>query len=405
MTGAREAGSGAVRPAALARLRSPLMLALIAGLVISVEANLVRFVHLVAAHGRGGDFALYDWGARVGRARGWTHLYDSSLVGHPLLGFGAHLPALLTPPPMILMVLPLSYLPYALADAVWMLLLGALLAIAFALAAPAGRWRMPYLLALAGLYPIAYTLFLGQSSAVVAAALLFGWWLMRRHRHLAAGLVLSLICVKPQLVILLPIALLVARRWRTLVGWAVGAAVLAGGSVAAIGWGGVQQYLGALRAPHAAQESAYTLAGILGHGPWTLAVQVAVVALALLVAARSRREPGVVLAAAVIASAVMAPYWHFQDYLALVAVAAIQLAARPGMGAALIAAAMLLTGSPLLAGAAYVPAQLQVALWPAIEAVWIVWLAWPVRGARESGGAGNAGFRRLAEAPDVAAGA
>jgi hypothetical protein len=53
-------------------------------------------------------------------------------------------------------------------------------------------------------------------------------WRLHRERPLLAGLALGLTLVKPHLVLVLPLALLLRRRWAVLAGWAVSAAILVG---------------------------------------------------------------------------------------------------------------------------------------------------------------------------------
>ncbi len=82
--------------------------------------------------------------------------------------------------------------------------------------------------------------FNGQLTGVVLLGLVATWVLLLDGRDGAAGLVAGLLLLKPQYGGLVALLLAVAGRWKALPGFAVGAAVVAGGSalVAGPGWFG-----------------------------------------------------------------------------------------------------------------------------------------------------------------------
>ena len=73
--------------------------------------------------------------------------------------------------------------------------------------------------------------------------LVAGTVLLVADRRCVAGLLFSLLLLKPQTICLLPVALLVVGEWRVVVGMAVGGACLAGGSLWLVGPGGIGQWL------------------------------------------------------------------------------------------------------------------------------------------------------------------
>ena len=84
--------------------------------------------------------------------------------------------------------------------------------------------RLPWRCVVAGLasFPAMWTLYLGQLGMVCGALLVYG--LARLHaRPARAGAALGLLAVKPQYALLVPVAVLAARRWRAC---AAGVAVL-----------------------------------------------------------------------------------------------------------------------------------------------------------------------------------
>src|SRR5439155_211157 len=106
------------------------------------------------------------------------------------------------------------------------LLVGAAL-FAWRLVAPgAGLTRAAHLALFLGLFPTAFGLMVGQPVALVAAAVAASWWLAERKQPVPAGLVLSLIAIKPQLALLVPLCLLVSRHGRVFGAWLGATAVL-----------------------------------------------------------------------------------------------------------------------------------------------------------------------------------
>src|SRR5258708_19003063 len=119
-------------------------------------------------------------------------------------------------PPLAWLVTPLLVLPVVAALVVWTLLLLAALTWTWYLLAPGTRFaRAAHLALLLGVFPVAFGIMVGQPGAWVAAAVATAWWLMRHDRPVWAGVVLSLIVLKPQLAFLVPLCLLVSRHART----------------------------------------------------------------------------------------------------------------------------------------------------------------------------------------------
>jgi hypothetical protein len=161
--------------------------------------------------------------------------------------------------------------------------------------------------------------YVGQVVPLVAAAIVVSWRLARQDRDVAAGLVLSLVALKPNTAILVPFVLLAAGRWRIFVTWAAASAVFAGVSALALGFDGTRDYLEALgNLPHGA--TALTLDGAFGlTGTVALVCRLAIVAAAMVIGRMLRATPGVGMAAGAIASLLVAPYLHNSDLCVLVA--------------------------------------------------------------------------------------
>jgi hypothetical protein len=132
----------------------------------------------------------------------------------------------------VFLLWPLVWLPYAWAEAVWLVLLEACLFTGLLLALRIHDWRPPrWLLACTAVwaflfYPNARALILGQFAVFVFAMVAWALWALRNRRDIVAGLCLALSAVKPQMIFLLvPLLLWWAarrRRWAfvgSFLGW------------------------------------------------------------------------------------------------------------------------------------------------------------------------------------------
>ncbi len=154
----------------------------------------------------GRDF-INLWSAGTLSATG--HLIDifDYAAYHPLQEqlFGRELPPhnWSYPPHMLLIAAPLAWLPYIWALALWSLLtLGAYLL---------ATRRLALLIA-----PATFINFIFGQTGCLVAALLIGALRLLDRRPVLAGVLFGLASIKPQLGLLIPIALLAARAWRTM---------------------------------------------------------------------------------------------------------------------------------------------------------------------------------------------
>jgi glycosyl transferase family 87 len=76
---------------------------------------------------------------------------------------------------------------------------------------------------------------LAQNDALLLIAALLAIDLLRKHQDLAAGLLLGLVAVKPQLIFLAVIALVIHQRWRVLAGCAATVAAIGSVSIFMVG--------------------------------------------------------------------------------------------------------------------------------------------------------------------------
>lgn len=181
-----------------------------------------------------GDFANL-WSAghliRLGRID-W--LYSSNLFTvwkHSQFGDSLIPQDWIYPPTVLLLGVPLSYLPLVPAFLVWDV--GTLIVAIILL-----RWaRLPWLILLVGLLgPATWrSLVLGQYGTITGALVVAGL-LAAPNSPIRAGIMLGLATLKPQQGMIVPIAWLAARSWRAIAAAATTFVVLGGAVTAWLGW-------------------------------------------------------------------------------------------------------------------------------------------------------------------------
>jgi hypothetical protein len=272
------------------------------------------------------DLTLVYIAVRIGFVHGWSHIYSIDLQQQvfaqlrPGVPFGSG-ERFLSPPPLAWLIAPLSIFGPATAFYAWLAISLAAAVAAWWLAAPGtGRLRALWLLGALGWYPVLYSLSLGQPAMIVVFAVAACWRLAEAGKPYAAGAVLGLSVVKPQLMLMVPLVLLVAGRWKIAAAWAATAAILAGLSLLLIWSQGLDDYRSLLAEAQTLTNNRYfTLA--YDFGPGTLSyVAAAVVAAVAVVGAFLNRGSGMprLFALALVAGTLSATYWHLQDFTILV---------------------------------------------------------------------------------------
>jgi alpha-1,2-mannosyltransferase len=320
-------------------------------LVVSALLNFAVYLGHVRAFFSENDFRLYYAGAQVGLRYGWSHIYDVQLDQAAVAALRPAGPwyALLTPAPITWLVAPLTLIGYLGAYWVWVGLSLAALGATLWYARPRNHSAALYFIWWAALGPLWFSAYEGQVTILVAAALLAGWRLIETRRDFLGGAILALALFKPHLVLLLPLALLVAGRFRALLGFAMLAAAAGVGMLVTLHLDGIQGYVATLLVPKPGGDTAETLRSALGGGMAVLAIQAAAVIAVILIAAHARRARAAwpLVVSALLGSFLLAPYWHPQDYVVLDVAAAIMLAAAPLEAGVLVAAAMAIVSTPL----------------------------------------------------------
>ncbi|MGH7763852.1 MAG: glycosyltransferase family 87 protein, partial [Candidatus Dormibacteraceae bacterium] len=329
----------------------------------ALATNVFRFWVLEVVDAHGDDFRFYYSMARIGVNHGWSHIYDLSLQCAPIQPISetqSHCPGL-DLPPVAWLVAPFTTLTYTSAYPVWLGLLALCIATAITL-----LWQcLPeprglYAAAALSSYPAAYGLFLGQTSILAMLGVVLAWWLLRAQRPNLAGAALTLTLAKPQVVLLVPIALLVAGQWRTVVVFAMVTAALGLASLATLGTHGVTAYFdSAQNALGSEANYAYTLRDLLGLGAGT-GIQYLLGLISLITAWRFRARVDAIFLLGILGSALLSPYWHVPDFIVLIPAAAFQLSLGPRLPALFLALALFVVGSPFVVGVTFLPAHVQV---------------------------------------------
>jgi arabinofuranan 3-O-arabinosyltransferase len=174
----------------------------------------------------GDDFINYwsapflAWRGRVADIYDWSafHAFEQGVVGAHLDFYHYSYPPL-----TLLLTAPLAALPYVPALGVW--LVGGWFAFYRALRLAAPRGALTLSLAM----PAFLISVIGGQNGPWTAALLGGGLCLLERRPTVAGVLFGLMAYKPHLAILLPVALIAGRKWRTIVaaGLTVGALALA----------------------------------------------------------------------------------------------------------------------------------------------------------------------------------
>jgi len=154
-------------------------------------------------------------------------LYDLAYTTELADGVAGHLHAFVNPPSSLSVFLPFSLGGVWLGFALWLTVTGGLF-LAAGMKAGAPWW---FIL----LPPVGLSAMVGQATLLMGA-LVIGGLTFQRTRPIVAGILYGIaVGIKPQLVVLVPIALLAERRWITLVVSALVATAVAATSAAMLG--------------------------------------------------------------------------------------------------------------------------------------------------------------------------
>ncbi|HLY44749.1 MAG TPA: glycosyltransferase family 87 protein [Stellaceae bacterium] len=235
------------------------------------------------------------------------------------------------PPSFLLLFLPFGLLPPAASLAAFLLIgfAAAILAALLHFGRGMPRWIAAFSLLLCPAVP--FDVMTGQNAFFTSALLLGGFGLLGRSPVLA-GALFGVLTLKPQLWLLVPVALLATRQWRALVSTAASAAALALLSLAVFGPGIWQAWIAMMTGADEAYRAWVTAGRLNGvsvfacvsalNAPQALASLAQWVAVALAAAFvyetyRHRSMPSLQLAALLAATMLAAPHASASDAVLL----------------------------------------------------------------------------------------
>jgi hypothetical protein len=282
-----------------------------AGLVLGLKYRPYNSGEIIGA-----DFHTYLAAAVVGVQHGWTHIYDQSLVAvaQKELDPGLWSQPYLSPPGVAWLVAPLTAFPYKVAYWTWALLTFWVYAIALAWSGTS-RGLSRWVAVVAALAPwwVMHSVTVGQV-VLVAAGVVVAWRLVREKKDIAAGIALSVICLKPNIAILVPFALLVAGRYRVFAAWSAMGAVFVLVAFVTIGADGMTNYVAQLLGPLPPGADRLALKGATGvTGVAASLVRVLIIGTVLLTAFKLRGSPGLAIPVAIVGTLLVSPYLHESD--------------------------------------------------------------------------------------------
>ena len=323
------------------------------------------------------DIRIWYVAAEAGLRYGWSTIYDPATLRSLSTAFPGgetnidSSATYASPPLLAWLFAPLTAFPEPVAYGLWTALSVVGLAWAWHISAPyRGTAKLALLLLALALWPVMDAFYRGQPVMILVALVAGSWWLSARDQQLAAGVALAAAtALKPQVVILVPVALLVSGRYRFVVSWAAASAILAAAFVVSLGTSGLLSWWQVLKLVESNPEHAYfTLAYLFGVGPLTYVLLTAQGAMALAVAWRRRRDLEVVFAAGLLGSLTVSIHLHVYDYSTLILAAWLLLRTSPPLWHRLWLLVGVLTMQGLLPGLP-APQLIWDACWLAILAV------------------------------------
>ena len=157
------------------------------------------------------DFYAFNSYSRFIRHHAPSAIYDQGLLRDFQALPSGKVFAFMYPPTMLALLWPVASLPYALG---YVLCVGlGLTACAVAVGARPGAWPLGLVVIVAP--STLWTILCGQSTLLLAALVVSGM-LVSNHRPIVAGVLIGLATYKPQLGILVPVALIASAQWRTM---------------------------------------------------------------------------------------------------------------------------------------------------------------------------------------------
>jgi len=306
---------------------------------ITAAFGIARWIEHFVTHPYEQDFRLNYVAAEIGLTHGWSHIYDLDLERQITASFA---PAgividsyhnYVTPPPLAWLLAPFTVFSVPTGFLVWAIVSLAALIAAWWLVCPGkGIARVALLLIAVAFWPMHYTFWLGQTATISIALLAFTWWFLERERWAPAGVVMAIaLFIKPQLLLLLPVALLVSGRWKPALYCALAGGILGMLSLVSLGQDGINSYITSVNFTKGNPIHSVLTFAWFGRGLVATGLEVTAGVAALLLAWYRRDQMDLVFALGIVGSTASAFYLHEYDAAVFVLPAWIVLRARPSV--------------------------------------------------------------------------
>ncbi len=306
---------------------------------ITAAFGIARWVEHFVTHPYEQDFRLNYVAAEIGLTRGWSHIYDLDLERQITASFGQAGIVIdsyhnyVTPPPLAWLLAPFTVFSVPTGFLVWAIVSLAALIAAWWLVCPGkGIARVALLLVAVAFWPMHYTFWLGQTATISIALLALTWWFLERERWAPAGVVMAIaLFIKPQLLLLLPVALLVSGRWKPALYCAVAGGILGVLSLVSLGQDGINSYITSVNFTKGNPIHSVLTFAWFGRGLVATGLEVTAGVAALLLAWYRRDQIHLVFALGIVGSTASAFYLHEYDAAVFVLPAWIVLRSRPSV--------------------------------------------------------------------------
>lgn len=309
--------------ALIARLRTQLPLVGAAGLAVLSCFNVILAALAAYSWRFGSDFREPYAAARIGLSHGWDHIYDIGLqrAAEASIAPGQAFEPYFNPPILAWICAPLAELPYIVSFGIWIALEAVSLGVAVWLIAGRNLRRSAiYAGSVLAVLSLALAIAFGQPVMIVALAVIASWRLIKEGHPLWAGVALAAIDIKPQLALVVPLALAVAGHWRPAAAWAAVSVALAAASLISLGTAGTHAYLSLLASTpsYLGATPRWSPAGLI-NGPLGVTFEAILAAAGAATVIRFRRHgPEVPMAVGCLISLLVAPYLHTSDLITAV---------------------------------------------------------------------------------------
>lgn len=249
-----------------------------------------------------------------------SRIYD--VAGQRMAQNDGHFIPFFHPPHELLVLLPFAALPYAVSFTAWRVFsVLCLVASGLLLSRTLSLDRITAVLLALAMAPVGMCLAIGQDSLLLMLLLCGCFYLLKMERDAAAALVLSLALFKPQIPMILAIALLAIGR-KKFVGWFAGtSAALTAASIAFVERDGIKQML---EGEKIAEQWVGRMSSVraliaftVGDHPWLAIALLMIGLMAMFAVWRRSRSLDFAVASAICLGAALTPYIFAYDLVVL----------------------------------------------------------------------------------------